>query len=310
MKKNLFIPLMVVFCLFSVPGCERFRENPVRTVVTPQIQVPTKDNPEAFTIAYVHAAIYFYQTRGREATISVYNDPLSIDGQWYVFIVDDNDLLVSQAALPERIGRDLKDSVGPDGYRVGRELAKATEAGHWVEYLWHNPEANKLQLKRTWVMRHDGYLFGSGYYQPWRPDPATLPSVSKADPEAFTVAVVLRAIAHYEFEGLQATVAYYNDPASIDGQWYVFIADANNITLAHPVDADLVGKDMKENLGLDGSLLGAEIAKATGGGLWIDYLWPNPATGKDELKRTWAIRHDGYLFASGYYVPTPVNAPN
>ena len=59
--------------------------------------------------------------------------------------------------------------------------------------------------------------------------------------------------------------------------------------------------------GPDNPELGIEIAKATEIGLWIEYLWPNPATGENEQKRTWAIRHDGYLFGSGYYKPVVEN---
>lgn len=134
------------------------------------------------------------------------------------------------------------------------------------------------------------------------------------DPEAFAVAFVQAAIDLYKSEGSMATATYYNDPASINGQWYVFITDANDIFVAHAPMQTLVGTDLKEVMGLDGSALGAEIAKATETGHWIEYLWPNPESGMDEMKRTWAIRYDGYLFASGYYqstagdsTPTPGN---
>ena len=113
----------------------------------------------------------------------------------------------------------------------------------------------------------------------------------------------MAAVARYESEGLDATAAHYNDPASIDGQWYVFITDADDIFVAHAPMQELVGTDLKEVMGLDGSALGAEIAKATGTGHWIEYLWPNPESGMNQIKRTWAIRHDGYLFAAGYYEP-------
>ena len=83
----------------------------------------------------------------------------------------------------------------------------------------------------------------------------------------------------------------------------MFITDETDIYVAHASKPEFVGTDIKEIHGLDGSPLGAEIAKATASGLWIEYLWPNPESGENELKRTWAIRHDGYLFASGYYEP-------
>ena len=86
-------------------------------------------------------------------------------------------------------------------------------------------------------------------------------------------------------------------------QWYVFITDENDIFVAHAPRPDFVGTDLKDVTRLDGSPLGTEIAKAAGTGHWTEYLWPNPETGADEQKRTWSIRHDGYLFGSGYYQP-------
>lgn len=302
MRFFLFILLVVGIAAICITGCERPMAKPIIDAVTPT-DMPTMDDPAAFTVALVQAAIDLYKIEGREAAITYYNDPASVNGQWYVFIIDDSDLMVSHAALPELIGVDVKDIVGFVDYPIGAEIVKATEKGHWIEYLAHNPQANKLELKRTWIIRYDGYIFVSGYYEPWGPDPATLTPVSKDNPEAFTLALVLEAIARYEFEGAEATAAYHNDPANIDGQWYVLITDENDVYVAHPLRPDFIGVDIKGIPGLDGSPLGAEIAMATGSGLWIEYLWPNPESGEVALKRTWAIRHDGYLFGSGYYEP-------
>lgn len=302
MKNFLFMLLVVGLAAVCVTGCEKAMTEPVMDAMTPT-ETPAMDDPEMFTHTLVQAAIDLYKTASRDAAIAYHNDAASVDGQWYVFIIDADDIIASHAVSPGLVGRDAKEIVGSDGYPLGIEIVKATEEGHWINYLWHNPEANKLETKRTWVIRYDGYIFGSGYYEPWHPDPATLPTVSKDDPEAFTVSLVHEAIARYEFEGSDTAAAYYNAPANVDGQWYVFITDANDIFVAHPASPEFVGRDIKEILGLDGSPLGAEIAKATGAGLWIEYLWPNPETGEDEQKRTWAIRHDGYLFGSGYYQP-------
>ena len=301
MRNSVLILLMITLAAAFVTGCERPMAKPMMDTVAPT-ETPTKDDPEAYTVAFVQTAIDLYKTEGREATITTYNDPTSVKGQWYVFIIDDSNFMVSHAVLPELVGTDTKDDVSFVDYPLGVEIAKATEAGHWIEYLAPNPQSNKLELKRTWVIRYDGYIFASGYYEPWRPNPETLlSSTSKGDPEAFTRAVVLAAVARYESEGAEAAAAYYNDPANIDGQWYVLITDENDIYVAHPLRPDFIGTDIKDIPGLDGSPLGVEIAKATGSGLWIEYLWPNPESGEVGLKRTWAIRHDGYLFGSGYY---------
>ena len=303
MRNFLFILLMIGFATVSITGCDRPMPDSMMDAITPT-EMPTMDDPEAFAVAFVQAAVDLYKTQGRDAAIAYYEDPANIEGQWYVFILDENDMFVAQPAAPSFVGRDIKEVLALDGSLTGVEIAMATTEGRWTEYLWPNPENDKLELKRTWSIRHDGYLFASGYYEPWGPDPATLTLRSKDDPVAFTHDFVLAAVARYEFEGLEATAAYYNDPASIDGQWYVFITDAKDMFVAHAPRQDFVGTDLKDVIGLDGSALGVEIAKATGTGHWIVYLWPNPESGVAEMKRTWAIRHDGYLFGSGYYEDT------
>ena len=288
----------------GLTGCDRPMTESMMDTVTPP-EMPTTDDPEAFTVAFVQAAVDLYKSEGRDAAIAHYNDPASVEGQWYVFITDENDTFVSHAPAPELIGGDLKATLAIDGADTGVEVAMATEVGRWTEYLWTNPATNKLGNKRTWSIRHDGYLFGAGYYAPWSPDPATLlAAATKDDPEDYTRAVVLAAIALYEKDGLEAVTTHYNDKASIDGQWYVFITDPDDIMIAHAPRPDFIGRDNKTILGLDGKrMLGAEIAQATSRGLWIEYVWVNPANDMEETKRTWAIRHNGYLFGSGYHQP-------
>ena len=308
MRNFLLILLVIGFATVSITGCERRMTESMMDAVTPT-DMPTMDDPEAFTVAFVQAAIDLYKSDGAEAAVTHYNDTANIDGQWYVFITDEHNIYLAHPLLPRFIGRDITKIPGIDRSYIGVEIAMATPEGHWTEYLWPNPKTNKLEQKRTWSIRHDGYLFASGYYEPWSPDPATPITVSKDDPEAFTHAFVLAAVARYESEGVDAVGAHYNDTASIDGQWYVFITDANDIFVAHAPRPDFIGTDLKDVLGLDGSrMLGVEIAAATETGLWIEYLWPNPESGMNEMKRTWAIRHDGYLFASGYYESAAENA--
>ena len=308
MRNFLLILLLIGFAAINITGCDRPMTESMMDAVTPP-EMPTTDDPEAFAVAFVQAAIDRYKTEGRDAAIAYHNDPTNIEGQWYVFILDANDTFVAQPAAPSFIGKDINEVPGLDGSLIGIDIAMAPSDGHWTEYIWPNPENDKLELKRTWSIRHDGYLFASGYYAPWHPDPATVLIDSKEDPVAFTHAFVLAAVARYESEGVEATAAYYNDPMNVDGQWYVFITDADDMFVAHAPSPDLIGTDLKGVLGLDGSrMLGVEIAAATETGLWIEYLWPNPESGENEVKRTWAIRHDGYLFGSGYYKPATEDA--
>ena len=389
-------------------------------------------NPAAFTQDFVQAALDRYDRDGREATLAYYNDRANvysdtsltsfIYGPWYVFIIDENDRIVSHPLRPELIGEDIKTIIGSDGYELGKEIATATEAGHWIHYLPFT--CKEEELKRSWAVRHDGLIFVSGYYEPtaghcrrvllvpgryspcphhvfgasrcpgiaavlenptprsfrsgisvisgWACDAEEIVIEINGEPlkaaygtvrgdtaevcgdtdngfsllwnwnnlgdgahtvlaridgvpfarsrvtvttfgdemlgdeekATFTRDFVQAALDHYDRDGREATVAYYNSQASVEGQWYVFIADENDLFIAHPIMPELIGQDIKTFVGSDGYELGREIARATEAGHWIHYLWPNPAAGgAEEPKHSWVIRHDGLIFGSGYYGP-------
>ena len=66
----------------------------------------------------------------------------------------------------------------------------------------------------------------------------------RSAPADYTRFFVNNAISRYETQGLEATLAHYNREESIDGQWYLFIVDENDLVIGHP-DADRLGLDLK-----------------------------------------------------------------
>ncbi len=248
---------------------------------------------------YVSNAIGHYRTEGLDATIDFYNSRESVDGELYLFLMDADDIYLAHPIFPHLIGSDVKDVVGSNGYELGIEIAKATAEGHWVEYLWPNPVTGREEPKTTWVVRHEGLIFASGYYTP---DPmAEPPAWLNADPREYTVAYVQAAIERYERDGLESMTNYYNSTAAFEGQFYLFAMDANDIYFIHPLFPRLIGTDIKDVVGSDGYELGKAIAEATEEGIWVEYLWPHPVTLTEAPKVSFAIRHDGRIFASGYY---------
>ena len=257
------------------------------------------EDAAAATQDYVQKAISMYDREGLDATIAYYNSRESVDGQFYLFLVDENDLYIAHPIFPSLIGTDIKKVVGSDGQKLGEEIAEAVEAGHWVDYLWLNPETGLEEPKSSWVIRHDGLIFASGYYTP---DPnAEPPAWLDADPREYTVTYVEQAIARYERDGLDAMINYYNSAVSFEGQWYMFIMDANDMYIVHPLLPHLIGTDIKDVVGSDGYELGKEIATATEEGHWVAYPWPHPFTLHETPKVAYVRRHDGLIFASGYY---------
>ncbi len=88
---------------------------------------------------------------------------------------------------------------------------------------------------------------------------------SKSDPPAFTKAFVQQAIDRYDEEGRDATIAYYNTKESVDGEWYIFITDESDVTIARATVPDNIGHSIRGPLGVDstGYAFGAVMADST-----------------------------------------------
>ena len=80
----------------------------------------------------------------------------------------------------------------------------------------------------------------------------------------------------------------------------MFIIDHEGITIGHH-NAMFRGRDPSLRVDAVGYFYGDDLLSATEAGRWVDYVLLNPATGDDRQKHTWAVRHDGLLFASGWY---------
>ena len=256
--------------------------------------VPSRTSPAEYTRYFVRSAIARYESQGLDATLAHYNRPESIDGQWYVFIIDENDLVIAHPD-PERLGLDLKGWVGTDanGYEFGPAMLSATEEGKWVSYVYRNPESGGIssgdfELKNVWVERRDGLLFASGWY---------------IDADAFTRMLVSIAVDRFRAGGLAATVAYFASPGSalagleaaiayynaaetVDGQWFAFIGDPDGKIVGHS-DPTMIGEYTSD---IFVTFDPSELTELTAEGEWVDVGW----------LRVYLASYDGYLFGSGW----------
>ena len=253
---------------------------------------PRKTDAPAYTEAVVQQAINLYEAVGLEDTVAYYNTPESVDGQWYVFMIDEDGTAIA-LPNPALVGQLASDILGPNNYPTGAAVAaSADENGAWFDYTFTNPATGSVEAKHSWMVIHDGITFGSGWYEE---------GPRKTDAPAYTEAAVQQAINLYEAVGLEDTVAYYNTTESVDGQWYVFIVDGESgFTIAHhnPV---LRGRDPSLRVDPTGYFYGDDLLGATEAGRWVEYVIVNPETGENQRKHTFAVLHDGYIFASGWY---------
>ena len=252
--------------------------------------IPSKATPAEYTQYVVDNAIARYQAQGLDAALAHYNSPQSIDGQWYVFIIDENDLVIAHPD-PGRLGLDLNGWVGTDanGYEYGPAMLSATEDGKWVSYVYRNPESGGIgtgdfELKNVWVERRDGLLFASGWY---------------IDADALTEQLAAEAVDKYRqlglaetmayfaspgsvLAGLEEAIAYYNAAETIVGHWFAFIGDPDGKIVGHS-DPSMIGGDVQD-------LFGEETFEATESGVWVE----------SESLRVFVAGVDGHVFGSGW----------
>ena len=270
------------------------REEVQRIVQRAVAYIPLKSDPAEYTKFFVENAITRYESEGLVSTLAHYNRVESIDGQWYIFIVDENDKVIGHYD-PLLIGEDLNGPIGTDanGYNFAPEMLAATEDGKWVSYVYQNPERTNfspgelsdVDLKNAWVVRHDGLLFGSGWY---------------VDVDRFTQDIVAALADTFGSVGLQGTIELlgsgpgdvlggaaasavsYNASGIAQGEWSMFIVDANGAVVLH-LNPDLIGSQLEE-------LLGPGVSDIDADGAWLT----------SESMRIWAVDVDGWVFEAGW----------
>ena len=266
---------------------------------------PSHANGPAYTVWLVEEAVAHYEAEGREAAIARHGSPESVDGPWYVFVIDAQSGVLLGHFDPDLVGQSLRtDPLGTDvtGYHYGSAMADADESGRWVTYVFSNPDTGEQQRKHSWVVRRGGLLFGSGWYE-FSSHAAAAPS--KTDASAYTVWLVDQALARYERDGAQATFDYYNSAEALDGDWYVFVIEDRGGDLYSVANAnrpDLVGIAY-ERIDAAGFPYGDAFAATVDGGAgqWVSYLFTHPETCEDARKHAWVVRRGDLLFGAGWY---------
>ena len=116
----------------------------------------------------VSSAIILYDKIGKDSFESFNSGSDFHDGELYMFVFRSSDsIMVAHGASESIIGKPVDDILDINGNSIGKMVhEKATREGAWVEYLWTDPVDKKIHPKETWVVIHDGYIFGSGLYLP------------------------------------------------------------------------------------------------------------------------------------------------
>ena len=249
---------------------------------------------ESAAMDAVSEAISTYEESGGSALEAITASAAGYDSSVpYVFVLDDSDVptILAHGALPERVGTEAAPLLQADRPYAQILADMRSSEGTWAEYVFTNPATGLEQSKKSWLVMRDGYVFGSGYY-------------TETDAQAVKRAVS-EAVELYEAHGAAAIEAITGSAADRDpARPYVFVLDGSEEprVVAHGAFPDRVGSVSTLLLNADRPY--ARILQDLRGsdGTWAEYVFLNPATDTEQLKRSWLSLRDGYVFGSGYYL--------
>jgi cytochrome c len=118
--------------------------------------------------ALVAKAIAAYDAKGAAAFADMMppNEEFR-DRDLYIFVIGPDNRTVAHGRDPGRVGNDISNLADSTGKPFGKEIIEtADEQGVWVDYMFRDPLTEQDQQKSSWIVRHDGYIFGCGIYKP------------------------------------------------------------------------------------------------------------------------------------------------
>lgn len=240
-------------------------------------------------------ALAMYAEGGQDAFAEI--TALSVEEEWYPFVMDSEaSIEVADGSILDRTGQKIWEP-----YQMSaaiRDSKGAFDAGQGVfgKYVFLNPETGEQQAKKAWFVRHDGYIFGAGFY--------LTGEYAKKTEVVWSVATVVEM---YKELGMDATFAAV-DAMNTDYPSYPFVFDGALDVVAHGADTDIIGGylfDLVTAPDKDADQLMEELS-GDGDQAWMRYTFVNPETGEDAEKVVLLEMHDGYIFAAGYYMdPEP-----
>ena len=116
----------------------------------------------------VARAIAYYDEVGANAAFARFNNdpvPEFVDRDLYVFVFGPDGKKLVHSIDSSLVGRTLESYIDVDGKRFGEEMRQtASPDGTWVDYKWKDPVTGEVVHKSSWMVLHDGHLFGVGIY--------------------------------------------------------------------------------------------------------------------------------------------------
>ena len=234
----------------------------------------------------------------------------------YPFVIDlEAKRVVAHGSSPHLVGNPATVIFGDRTEKPSAQILEELHSsnGTTIDYRFPYPGSNYEERKHSWLVLHDGYIFGSGYYQSafvshpdaFRAAAASAdPSESDLDTEAGVQNAVDVLTRTYGIEGISEAFANVNFEENVI-RYNPFVLDpATGTILIHWTSPDLVGTATPifgdtavtpQKLVLD--RLNENFAT------WAEHTSTDPLTGDDSLNRSWLVLRDGYIFGATFQQP-------
>ena len=125
---------------------------------------------EKDAVAMAERAAAFTKTHGRDEMIKkvTAKDPDFVQGSMYIYMRDFNSgVNLAHPFNQSIIGKDLNDVPDTNGKMYRRDImdvARKTGKG-WVDYMYKNPENNKIEAKTAYILRSGDVVLVAGIYK-------------------------------------------------------------------------------------------------------------------------------------------------
>ncbi|MES2262652.1 MAG: cache domain-containing protein [Pseudomonadota bacterium] len=114
-----------------------------------------------------------------------------------------------------------------------------------------------------------------------------------------------KAVAHIRQHGKERALQDFNNAHGpfVERELYIVVLDMNGTLLADGLNPKLVNKSLRDVRDINGKYFVREelkLAIEKGKG-WVDFHWPNPASGALETRSSYFERVDDYIVLTGVY---------
>ena len=231
-----------------------------------------------------------YESDGVATFEDITPDSPRVTDDLYVFVINyPNWIRVADGVVPDRVNK--PDTILDTSARTVDDVRAdlAANGSTWATYTFHNPATDIIQLKRTWLYLHDGYVFGSGYY----------PHDSRSQSQAESAKIQYTAHGTAAFGMITPTVP---NPLLTDS---TFVLDSSTLeVVAHARSPYLLETNFAQLAMADKPLerIRDELQRDEDG-IWVWYMDFNPATGTNQLTHAYIILYDGYIFGASSPLP-------